>query len=60
MLYTLSRQEVERLQDVSRGDLAELVRRCSLAVLNSGTTFDRLMAETMGEDKLHLTVREAY
>ena len=40
MLYTLSRQEVERLQDVSRGDLAELVRRCSLAVLNSGNESD--------------------
>ncbi|MBT8059284.1 MAG: DUF4478 domain-containing protein, partial [Gammaproteobacteria bacterium] len=34
MLYTLSRNEVERLQDVSRGDLAGLVRRCALAVLN--------------------------
>lgn len=35
MLNTLSRHEVERLQDASRGDLAGLVRRCSLAVLNS-------------------------
>jgi len=40
MLYTLSRNEVERLQDVSRGDLAELVRRCALAVLNSGNESD--------------------
>jgi predicted Rossmann-fold nucleotide-binding protein len=40
MLYTLSRHEVERLQDASRGDLAELVRRCSLAVLNSGNESD--------------------
>jgi len=40
MLYTLSRHEVERLQDVSRGDLSELVRRCSLAVLNSGNESD--------------------
>ena len=40
MLYTLSRHEVERLQDVSRGDLAGLVRRCSLAVLNSGKESD--------------------
>jgi predicted Rossmann-fold nucleotide-binding protein len=40
MLYTLSRHEVERLQDVSRGDLAELVRRCALAVLNSGNESD--------------------
>jgi len=40
MLYTLSRQEVERLHDVSRGDLAELVRRCALAVLNTGNESD--------------------
>jgi hypothetical protein len=40
MLYTLSRHEVERLQDVSRGDLAGMVRRCSLAVLNSGNESD--------------------
>ena len=40
ILNTLSRQEVERLHDASRGDLAELVRRCSLAVLNSGNESD--------------------
>ena len=40
MLNTLSRVEVERLQDVTRGDLAELVRRCALAVLNSGNESD--------------------
>ncbi len=40
ILNTLSRHEVERLTDASRGDLAELVRRCSLAVLNSGTESD--------------------
>jgi predicted Rossmann-fold nucleotide-binding protein len=40
MLYTLSRHEVERLQDASRGDLAGLVRRCALAVLNSGNESD--------------------
>jgi predicted Rossmann-fold nucleotide-binding protein len=40
MLYTLSRHEVERLQDVSRGDLAGLLRRCALAVLNSGNESD--------------------
>lgn len=40
MLNTLSRNEVERLHDASRGDLAELVRRCSLAVLNSGIETD--------------------
>ena len=40
ILNTLSRNEVERLTDASRGDLAELVRRCSLAVLNSGNESD--------------------
>jgi predicted Rossmann-fold nucleotide-binding protein len=40
MLYTLSRQEVERLQDATRGDLAAMVRRCALAVLNSGNESD--------------------
>jgi len=40
MLNTLSRQEVERLTDVSRGNLAELLRRCALAVLNSGSMTD--------------------
>jgi predicted Rossmann-fold nucleotide-binding protein len=36
----LSRMEVERLHDASRGDLGELLRRCSLAVLNSGNESD--------------------
>jgi hypothetical protein len=45
MLYTLSRNEVERLQDVSRGDLAGLVRRCALAVLNSGNESDDAEAQ---------------
>ena len=40
MLNTLSRHEVERLHDASRGDLAELLRCCSLAVLNSGADSD--------------------
>jgi len=40
ILNTLSRNEVERLHGASRGDLAELVRRCSLAVLNSGNESD--------------------
>ncbi|MBT8054695.1 MAG: DUF3412 domain-containing protein [Gammaproteobacteria bacterium] len=40
ILNTLSRNEVERLHDASQGDLAELVRRCSLAVLNSGNESD--------------------
>ena len=40
ILNTLSRNEVERLRGASQGDLAELVRRCSLAVLNSGNESD--------------------
>ena len=40
MLNTLSRHEVERLTDASRGDLAGLLRRCALAVLNSGSQGD--------------------
>ena len=40
MLNTLSRHEVERLHDASRGDLAGLLNRCTLAVLNSGNQGD--------------------
>lgn len=40
MLTTLSRMEVERLHDASRGDLSALLRRCALAVLNSGDQGD--------------------
>jgi len=40
ILTTLSRTEVERLHDASRGNLAELLRRCSLAVLYSGNDGD--------------------
>jgi predicted Rossmann-fold nucleotide-binding protein len=40
MLNTLSRHEVERLHDASQGELGDLVRRCALAVLNSGNQGD--------------------
>jgi predicted Rossmann-fold nucleotide-binding protein len=40
ILTMLSRKEVERLHDASRGNLAELLRRCALAVLNSGNDGD--------------------
>ncbi len=40
ILTTLSRMEVERLHDASRGNLAQLIRRCALAVLNSGDQSD--------------------
>lgn len=36
----LSRMEVERLHDASRGELGDLLRRCALAVLNSGNVGD--------------------
>ena len=40
MLNTLSRHEVERLHDASLGELGDMVRRCALAVLNSGNQGD--------------------
>jgi hypothetical protein len=40
ILTVLSRMEVERLRDASRGQLGELLRRCALAVLNSGNDGD--------------------
>ena len=40
VLTTLSQIEVERLTDASQGDLASLLRRCALAVLNSGDVSD--------------------
>ena len=39
-LDILSRHEVSRLQDASNGGLHELLRRCALAVLTSGTASD--------------------
>ncbi len=40
ILTMLSRMEVERLHGASRGELGELLRRCALAVLNSGSEAD--------------------
>jgi predicted Rossmann-fold nucleotide-binding protein len=40
MLNTLSRKEVTRLHSASQGDLNGLLRRCALAVLNSGVVED--------------------
>ena len=40
ILTVLSRMEVERLHDASRGELGELLRLCALAVLNSGNDSD--------------------
>jgi predicted Rossmann-fold nucleotide-binding protein len=39
-LDILSRSEVQRLRDASTGGLHELLRRCALAVLTSGSTSD--------------------
>lgn len=39
-LDILSRQEVSRLRDASAGGLHDLLRRCTLAVLTSGTATD--------------------
>ncbi len=46
-MEVLSRQEVSRLRDASAGGLHHLMRRCALAVLNSGSQSDdpRAMAE---------------
>ena len=39
-LDILSREEITRLRDVSKGGLHELLRRCTLAVLTTGAMDD--------------------
>ena len=39
-LDVLSRDEVARLRDASAGGMHELLRRCALAVLTTGSTSD--------------------
>src|SRR3546814_1258846 len=39
-LDILSRDEVARLRDASRGGMHDLLRRCTLAVLTTGSTSD--------------------
>jgi hypothetical protein len=39
-LVILSREEITRLRDVSQGGMHELLRRCALAVLTTGTESD--------------------
>lgn len=39
-LNTLTKKEVNRLLNTSQGDLHELFRKCSLAVLNCGSYVD--------------------
>ncbi len=58
ILNTLSRNEVERLTDISRGNLAELVRRCSLAVLNSGNESDDAEALLQQFDDFRIEVQQ--
>jgi pyrimidine/purine-5'-nucleotide nucleosidase len=60
-LENLSRQEVDRLHDSSRGGLYELYRRCSLAVLNSGGELDdaRAIFERYKDFSINV-VREAW
>lgn len=51
MLNVLSRQEVERLHTASKGELAGLLRRCVLAVLNSdhlGDDVEQLLSSNAG------------
>ena len=40
VLNTLSQKEIKCLHDASRGDMKDLLRRCALAVLNSGSLSD--------------------
>ena len=58
MLNTLSRHEVERLHDASRGDLAGLLRRCALAVLNSGDQGDDAEALLAKYDDFAIEVQQ--
>ncbi len=58
MLNTLSRHEVERLHDASRGDLAGLLKRCALAVLNSGDQGDDAEAMLARYDDFNIEVQQ--
>ena len=50
-LEVLSQQEVNRLRSSGEGGQHELLRRCALAILNSGSTTD-----DMGERVLGLSI----
>jgi len=58
ILTTLSRAEVERLHDASRGDLNSLLRQCALAVLNSGETGDDAEALLQRYHDFDITVQQ--
>ena len=55
MLNALSRQEVQRLQQASAGELYEQLRRCALAVMNSGAPSDDAaeMLEAFSDFSIH-------
>jgi predicted Rossmann-fold nucleotide-binding protein len=58
ILTTLSRHEVERLHDASRGGLAALLRRCALAVLNSGRQGDDAEALMRENENFSIEVQQ--
>ena len=58
MLNTLSHHEVERLHDASQGNLAELLHRCALAVLNSGGASDDAEALLMEYKDFRIDVEQ--
>jgi len=59
-LDVLSRSEVARLRDASSGGLHELLRRCALAVLTSGSTSDdpRAMGSWYPDFDIEVTQRD--
>ena len=59
ILDTLSPQEAERLHDASRGNLSMLLRRCTLAVLHSGTMDDDAEALMNDYQDFELRVEQA-
>ena len=60
MLNTLSRHEVERLHDISRGDLSGLLHRCALAVLNSGNPGDDAEALLERHKEFRIEVQQIF
>lgn len=55
-LRVLSRQEVNRLKDVSTGGLHDIFKRCSFAVLNSGSHSDDCFASQNEYDAFDIQV----
>ncbi len=59
-LEILSQLEVDRLRDTSRGGLHEILRRCSLAVLNTGSRLDdtRVILEQFSDFDVEVVQQE--